>query len=102
MVDCENKTPVSLLHDLTLRKWNQSPKFELVETECKIKEPPIFQYRASFLNEEALATGANKKDAKQKAAKVLLQRLFNIDASQFEAPSKDPALEEKYLNLKFE
>lgn len=98
MVDCKNKTPVSLLHEL-LSKRSRTPKYELVQTEGEIHEP-IFRYRVSFANEDALGTGTSKKEAKHNAAKDLLRKLCNLDASHFDTPSRDTAVEEKYLILK--
>lgn len=77
---------MSLLHEL-LSKRGKTPKYELLQTEGETHEP-TFRYKVTFGNDYGIGSASSKKQAKHQAARELL-RIYGVDVSKFDHPSKE-------------
>ncbi|XP_035915091.1 interferon-inducible double-stranded RNA-dependent protein kinase activator A homolog B-like [Anopheles stephensi] len=75
------KTPISLLQELLSRR-GITPQYDLIQVEGTVHEP-AFRYRVSYQNKDALGTGKSKKEAKQAAAKALIDKLTGSSFHDF-------------------
>ena len=69
----DDKTPVSLLHDLYMRR-GLTPQYDLVQTEGPMHDT-TFKYRVTIGKLEATGCGQSKKKAKHSAVKSILDKL---------------------------
>ncbi|XP_053667298.1 RISC-loading complex subunit tarbp2 [Anopheles marshallii] len=68
------KTPISVLQELLSRR-GITPQYDLIQVEGTVHEP-AFRYRVSYQDKDAMGTGKSKKEAKQAAAKALIEKLM--------------------------
>lgn len=67
------KTPITVLQEVLVRR-GITPQYELLPVEEPVKEP-TFRYRVSYQDKDATGSGKSKKEAKQAAAKTLIDKL---------------------------
>uniref|UniRef100_A0A182MJ00 DRBM domain-containing protein n=1 Tax=Anopheles culicifacies TaxID=139723 RepID=A0A182MJ00_9DIPT len=68
------KTPISVLQELLSRR-GITPQYDLIQVEGTVHEP-AFRYRVSYQDKDAMGTGKSKKEAKQAAARALIEKLM--------------------------
>lgn len=69
----EKKTPISVLQEVLSRR-GICPKYDFIQRDDEL----TFHYRVAYQDKEAMGTGKSKKEAKQTAAKALIDMLAGV------------------------
>ncbi|EAT34011.1 AAEL013721-PA [Aedes aegypti] len=70
------KTPITVLQEVLTRRGIY-PQYDFIQPDAAVHDG-TFRYRVSYQDKEAMGTGKSKKEAKQAAAKSLIDKLAGV------------------------
>lgn len=89
-----NKTPVTILQELCVKRKLNPPFYELIEDGSNPTK--TFTFKLNVLNQVSIGSGRSKKDAKHEAANEMLRLL---QTQSFYKPQEVPTVSQNYLSI---